>query len=307
MSSQYVQQDKTKILITGGSGFLGGYLIQEAYKQFDVTATYFKNFPLFDRCEWLKLSLSNQEEIERSIKNLQPNIIIHNAALSDVDYCEKEKDFAIEVNTKSSEQIARIANEIGARAIYISTDLVFDGTKAPYSETDRPMPLSHYAWSKWQGEEVTKASCKNHVIIRPAIMFGPPAIMGTSFSEWMINSWKARKPTMLFSDQYRTPIFAGNLAAAIIEISNTEFIGTLHIGGAESIARYHFGLLLSKHLESEINLVKQSTMTEVGLVGKRPTDVSLNIELAKKLLQTKLLDCKKGIQKAYPPGQISSE
>ncbi len=296
---------KLRILITGGSSFLGGFLVKEAEKLFDVTATFYQNLPKYDSCHWRLLDLSNIDQIEKCLTGVQPKIILHNAAITNVDKSEKNKTYTLKINTHASKIIAQIANDMDTRVIYISTDLVFDGTEAPYGEDSTPAPLSHYGWSKWQGELAIKENCSDYCVIRPSIIFGPPAISGTSFSERMIHSWHKSKGTKLFSDQFRTPIYAGNLAAGIIEAAKFKFTGILHIGGSESIDRYRFGLLLAQHLGANTNNIEKSTMQDVQLTGKRPADVSLDITLAKKILNTRLYNCREGISKAYPNEQVS--
>jgi dTDP-4-dehydrorhamnose reductase len=304
MQTENSNSIKIKILITGGSGFLGGYLVKEAAKQFDVTATFYQNCPKYDGCYWQLLDLSDIDQIEKCLTSLQPKMILHNAAITNVDKSEKNKTQTLKINTHASKKIAQIAHEMGTRVIYISTDLVFDGAEAPYREDSTPAPLSHYGWSKWQGELATKENSSDFCIIRPSIIFGPPAISGSSFSEWMIQSWYKNKVTKLFSDQFRTPVYAGNLAAAIIEAAKNGFIGILHIAGSESIDRYRFGLLLAQHLCTNTNNIEKSKMQDVQLTGKRPADVSLDITLAKKILNTRLYNCYEGIPKAYPGRQF---
>ena len=287
------------ILITGGSGFLGGYLVKSAHTSFKVFTTYFQNKPEYANASWVELDLSNKAEIEKIIKEIKPEVIIHNAALTNADFCEDNKESTKIINIEASEQLSKLGNKYNSRLLYISTDLVFDGDSPPYSENAEPNPLSFYGWSKWHGELATSANNPNSVIVRPAIMYGPPAILGTSFSEWMRKTWVNGQETKLFTDQYRTTIFGGNLAGAVIELAKTDFTGILHLAGSERINRYDFGIHLADRLNLNKNLLIQSKMSDVPLKGKRPADVSLNITLAKKILKTKFLDCKGGIEKAY--------
>lgn len=286
------------ILITGGSGFLGGYLVKSAQKFFHVYATYFQHKPNYPTINWINLDLSDKNEIEKII-NIKPEIIIHNAALTNADFCEDHQEQTKKININATAQLSKLSSKINARFLYISTDLVFDGDSPPYSENNQPNPLSFYGWSKWQGELVTAENNPNSVVVRPAIMFGPPAILGVSFSEWMRKTWENGKQTRLFSDQFRTTIFGGNLADAIIELAQTDFTGIFHLAGNERINRYDFGILLANQLNLDKNLLIPSKMSDVPLKGKRPADVSLDISLAKSLLKTKFWNCKDGIKMAY--------
>ena len=291
--------NKEKILITGGSGFLGGYLIRAAMNNFEVIATYCNNKPDYSGISWLPLDLTDTDRIKTAIAETDPAIIIHTAAMTNVDICENRKKRTNTVNIRATEAIAKTAATTGARIIYLSTDLVFDGENPPYSEEDKPTPLSYYGWSKWQGELAVAAANDNHVIVRPSIIYGPPAILGSSFSESLRNAWHDGKVTKLFSDQFRTPIFAGNLASALIELTKGNFEGILHIGGSERTSRHEFGIHLAEALGIGKNLTEEFSISKVDFTAKRPKDVSMNIEIAKSVLKTELYDCREGIRKAY--------
>lgn len=288
-----------KILITGGSGFLGGYLVKTAITKFDTIATYFRNLPDYNNITWQHIDLTDAASMRKMIETVRPQIIIHNAAMTNVDLCEQQKRRTEQTNIKACELLSKYSAEIGARIIYISTDLVFDGDAPPYSEKDLPNPLSFYGWSKWQGEAALAANNSNCVIVRPAIMYGPRAILGNSFSEWMRTSWQTKKMTKLFTDQFRTPIYAGNLAQAILELAEHSFTGIIHLAGSERINRYQFGLLLAQQLNVGKEYIQPVQMQDISLPGKRPADVSLQIDLAQNMLKTKFLNCKEGIQAGY--------
>ncbi len=290
---------RKKILITGGSGFLGGYLVKSAQFEYNVFATYLSNRPDYPNVKWLYLNLGKLEDIENVLIHNRPDLVIHNAAITDVDYCEKHPELTKLINISASKKISAVCNSIGSRIVYISSDLVFSGASPPYSESTEPEPLSNYGLSKWHGELATAATNPNHIIVRPSIMYGPPGIGGTSFSEKLRTSWKNGVVTNLFTDQIRTPIFGGNLADAIIELSQIDFAGILNLSGSEKINRYKFGLYLADCLKFDRDLVNPVKMADIKLTGKRPGDVSLNNDLAKKLLQTRLLDCREGIRNAY--------
>lgn len=288
-----------KILITGGSGFLGGYLVKSAQFEYNVISTYFSNRPDYPDVNWLYLDLGNLADIKNVLIDHRPDLVIHNAAITNADYCEKHKELTELINISASKKISSVCHSIGSRIVYISSDLVFNGASAPYSESTEPEPLSCYGLSKLQGEKAIAAANPDHIIVRPSIMYGPAGIAGTSFSEKLITSWKNGIVTNLFTDQIRTPIFAGNLAGAIIELSQIDFTGILNLSGTERINRYKFGLYLTDYLKFDRDLVKPVKMADIKLAGKRPADVSLKNDLAKKLLKTRLLDAREGIRKAY--------
>lgn len=288
-----------KILITGGSGFLGGYLVKSALSEYQVLSTYFSNRSDYPDVQWLHLDLGRSEKIKDLIMQNRPQIVIHNAAMTNVDACEKQIEQTKIINIQACETISAACKTIGARILYISSDLVFDGDSPPYSENDVPKPISTYGLSKWQGELAVAANNPNHVIIRAAIIYGPTVLSGTSFSEQLRICWEKGEVTNLFTDQIRTPIFGGNIADAIIELSKTDYVGVLNLAGPERITRYKFALYLVDLLEFDKDLLNPVGMNDVRLTVKRPSDVSLKNDLVKKILKTRLLGCREGIECAY--------
>ncbi|HDI51539.1 dTDP-4-dehydrorhamnose reductase [candidate division KSB1 bacterium] len=288
------------ILITGGSGFLGGALIVRAIsKHWKVFATYHKHPPQFDDVNWLPLDLSDFSSIQQIFQYSNPDVVIHTAALTHVDWCEAHQCETKLVNVLGTEILAKLCQEHNTRLIYVSTDLVFDGEKGNYSEEDKTNPVSYYGWSKLEGEKLVQINCENHVIARSALMYGRPALRGTSFSEWLRTTWAMGKITPLFYDQYRTPIEVNNLADALLELASNSFVGTIHLGGSQKIDRVTFGNILARILGVSADLICKVSMKEATNVALRPQDVSLNISKAQTLLRTQFLNCEEGLQKAY--------
>ena len=293
-------KENRRLLITGGSGFLGGYLVLAALQgPWDVCATYFAHRPDFSRARWYPLDLNRPAQIVSLLQTVKPDVVVHTAALTNVDYCETHREEAERTNIQGSRILAQETARLGARLIYISTDLVFDGGSPPYSENGRPNPLSFYGWSKWQGELAVQKAGGCFVIVRPSILFGPPALLGTSFTEWMLSSWRRGKKTPLFTDQFRTPIWGRNLAEAVLEVALLEYTGILHIGGADRISRYEFGLKMAGLLGISHDRILPAKMADVNLAGPRPADVSLNTSLARRMLRTRLLPAEEGLRMAY--------
>lgn len=287
------------ILIIGGSGFLGGYFVKKLEKKYKIVSTFHNNHPRYSKAIWERLNLRSPNEIRKLLFFIKPNTLIHCAAISDVDFCEMNQSIAKDVNFYSTEILSSESQKLGARFLFISTDQVFSGADPPYAEFDIPDPINFYGWTKRQAELSILQNCNSYVIIRTSILYGRPAISGSSFSEQIKHSLEFYKQIELFTDQIRTPIYAGNLVEAVIEISNSDFSGVINIAGSERITKYHMGLDLAELLHLNKDLIKPVKMSENKTIARRPIDVSLNTDLAKRLLKSKLLSYKKGILNAY--------
>jgi dTDP-4-dehydrorhamnose reductase len=287
-----------RLLITGGSGFVGGHVMSQAKGKWDVFASYHTHPFTYTGVTPLPLNLGEERSIEAVVERIQPEVIIHTAVHGDIDICERHPEKAFHINATSTEIIAELCARMDCRLIYVSTDMVFDGEKGDYSETDDARPINVYGKTKLAAEKFVKSVCPNHVIARSALIYGPPVTGSNSFSERMINVLKSGGMMKLFTDQYRTPILVQNLAQALLELSELSFTGTIHLGGADRIDRFLFGKRLVDIKRLPADKITPAKMSDVRLDGPRPRDLSLNTRKAKGLIQTKLLGYYEGLKQA---------
>jgi dTDP-4-dehydrorhamnose reductase len=285
-----------KILITGASGFLGGYLAQAGQGKGELFGTYWEHPAAVPNIELHRLDLTNLVAVAQFVRKIQPQIIIHSAALANLDTCEAQKDWAWRTNVDAARMIAAVGRELGSRLIHVSTDMVFDGKKGNYEENDPLEPISYYGYSKRAAEEAVLRAYPEALVVRVALLYGFPAAGGNSFSAEIFHSLRAGQRVKVFADQFRTPIWAGNAAAAIMELAENGRRGVLHLAGSERISRAEFARELAQQIGAEVNLLEKVSMNEVKWLVPRPQDVSLNTTRARQILQTPLLDCQTGIQ-----------
>jgi len=283
-----------RLLITGGSGFLGSHLLHQA--QGEVYATYNRRRYETPVAHWVQLDLNQLNSIEPLLKEIKPSVVIHTAAMTDPDLCEREKQLARRVNTRATEALALACQAIGARLIYLSTDMVFDGERGNYSESDEPNPINFYGETKLEGERRVVANCPNSVIARSALIYGNAPSGKPSFSQWILERVRKGVEVPLFYDQYRTPLLVQNLAQALLELAEMDFTGLIHLGGSQRINRYDFGVKLVKAMGLPTSGLKRCSVEDVNLPAPRPRDASFNITRAKRILKTKLLSCDEGIE-----------
>ncbi len=285
-----------KILITGGSGLVGGTVVNHARGKWDVFTTFHQQSFSLCGVHVLSLNLAEPDEIRRIVKAISPDVIIHCAALSDLDECEKNHDLCFRVNTGATEIIAKLSLEINCRLVYISTDMVFDGKRGHYGESDKTGPINFYGKSKLEGEERIKAFCQDYVIARSALVYGRPVMKGNSFSEKILNRIQNGEKIALFEDQFRTPIWVENLSQALLELAEIQFFGTIHLGGKAKVDRYTFGLKLAELKNLSRSLIVPARMKDVQTIAPRPLDVSFDTSKAQHLLKTRLLGYREGLR-----------
>ncbi len=165
-----------KILITGSNGLLGQKLVHLLTQKSDIqlvaTSRGENRLAFKDGYEYQEMDITNAEQVTEVIAKNRPDTIIHTAAMTNVDQCEGEKDLCWAMNVKALEYLTEACEKHNVFLCHLSTDFVFDGESGPYSEEDKPSPVSFYGWSKYAAEEVVKRSKCSWAIVRTVLVYG---------------------------------------------------------------------------------------------------------------------------------------
>lgn len=265
-----------KLLITGASGFLGWNLCQIAQKNWQVYGTYFNHFLEIPNIKLAKIDLTDFSELQKLLLEIKPDAVIHLAAQSQPNFCQKNSELSYQVNVTSSINLAKLSAELQIPFLFTSTDLVFDGDNPPYSETDLVSPINVYGEHKVKAEQEILKTYPESIICRMPLMFGLPSPSSQSFIQPFIKTLQEDKSLSLFSDEYRTPV-SGKTAAQGLLLALEKCRGEiLHLGGKESISRYQFGLLMAEKLGLPQEKITACLQADVPMAAARPKDVSLN-------------------------------
>jgi dTDP-4-dehydrorhamnose reductase len=196
-----------KILVTGSSGMLGTAVSEWLSADYDIAGLDKRAGRSAEQVD-----ITARDNTVKSIAGRKPDLVIHAAAWTDVDGCEKEPDKAQKINIKGTENVTVAASKLGIPLIYISTDFVFDGRKkTPYTEDDTPNPLNVYARSKLEGEKRVEKLNK-YLILRTSWLFGAN---GKNFVDTILDEAKKEKNLRVVDDQVGSPTYAKDLAEAI--------------------------------------------------------------------------------------------
>ncbi|MDZ7339651.1 MAG: SDR family oxidoreductase [candidate division KSB1 bacterium] len=293
---QGARSEAPRLLVTGASGFLGGHVAALATRGWQVYGTWHSQAFHLPGVRAVRLDLCDPQALRRTLDEVMPHIIVHCAALTDLDYCETHAEEAQVVNVRAAQLLAQWCGDRGLRFVFVSSDMVFDGSKGHYAESDPVNPINVYGATKVEGEEVVRAHCANYVIARSALIYGRPRTGGSSFSTWIEQRLAAAQPVPLFTDQFRTPILVSELAAALLELCAHSWVGVVHLAGPERVDRFTFGVQLARLLRFEESLLQMRAMAHHHQVAPRPRDVSLRTELARTLLSTPFHGVERGLQ-----------
>ena len=276
-----------KILVTGASSLPGYRLVREALERgHEVIGLHYSNpIPLEnERLTKIKLDIRDINSLPDLIINKQPEVIVHMAALGNVDQCEQDHDLAWSVTARPSIAIASIAKKIGAFLLYLSTDYVFDGINGGYRERDPPAPINYYGLVKLIGEIAFQSVGEEYAIVRASSIYGlGPGRM--NFAKFLISKLQNNEEVKALVDQYTTPTQAALLAKALMEIIEERLTGIFHVTG-ERLSRYDFAVKVAEKLGFDKTLIKPAKMEEMKWIARRPKDSSLSCEETRKRLKT---------------------
>ncbi len=228
-----------RILVTGANGMLGidlcAMLETEGHEVVRTDLTVREGVTTGP---WETLDITDTHAVSRCVLNHQPDFVVHAAAYTDVDGCERNPDMAFRVNALGSWNLASVCGAHHITLVYISTDFVFDGAKGePYTEFDTPNPLNHYGASKLAGEEFVRRLCRQHFIARTAWLFG---VNGPSFPAKMLELAQTRSELSVVVDQVGCPTHTRDLSRAILGLFHSQLYGTYHITNSGFCSWYEF-------------------------------------------------------------------
>jgi len=281
-----------RLFVTGGSGLLGYRIAELAIERgYDVYSGYCHNKPEYG--EPVKFDLTDVDSIINAMNEVKPDVVIHSAALTDVDRCEVEKELAYKVNAEGTKTVAELARKLNSFMVYISTDYVFDGERGMYKEDDETNPVNYYGYTKLLGEK----HCQGFCIARTCVIYGAkPASGKVNFALWLIDKLKNGENVKIITDQYITPTLNTNLAKMLLEIAERRIGGIFHLAGATRVSRYEFAREIAKVFGLDESLISPSRMDELSWIAKRPRDSSLDVSKAMEKLKNKPYDLRKALR-----------
>jgi dTDP-4-dehydrorhamnose reductase len=281
--------EEMNVLVTGASGLLGSKLVEVLVsKGYKVYAGYFGNSPKAGFP--LKFDISDEIGVEKAFELSKPDVVVHAAALTNVDVCEVKRDLAWNTNVIGTKNLVKLSKKYNAFFVYISTDYVFKGDRGLYREEDIPEPINYYGITKLKGEEEVKNILKEYCIARTSVIYGSvPATGKTNFALWIIEKLRRGEQVNVLMDQYNSPTHNTNLAEMLSEVIEKRIVGTYHLAGATRISRYDFSKLIAETFNLESSLILPTTSDKISWTAQRPKDSSLNVEKASRSLNNKPL------------------
>lgn len=273
-----------KVLITGASGLLGSQLTRTFKdKKYEVLAVFNQKPELIvSGTETVQCDVSRRDKV-MSLENRvdASSLIIHCAAITDVDLCEKDKSLCSSVNIGGTKNVCELAEKTKSKLIYISTSSVFDGKTGNYKETQSPNPVNYYNFSKIEGEKIVLKYKKGTAVRMIHLGLHLASRKPASFFEWLVNSFKNNRDISLFNDVRINPLSVSTMTRLISEIPAIMDGGLLHLGSPDVVSKADIGREVMKFFprySGKVNFI--SIDDNKQKLTNRPKEMWLNVDKA---------------------------
>jgi dTDP-4-dehydrorhamnose reductase len=271
-----------RALVTGANGLVGSCVIRRLAAANEVVATG-RGVPRAEpnrNVEYVEIDLrSRAGELEKLAADGRFDAVVHAAAMTDVDGCERDPVAAHAINHDATAAVARGCRASGARLVAFSTDYVFDGERGPYAEADVPNPRSVYGKTKRMGEEAALLLAPDALVVRVSAVFSGRGDVKATFPRSVVESLRAGRPVKAFQDQVVSPTHADSAAAAAVDLATKRVGGVLHWAGAFALSRYEFALAIADALGADRAVVVPTQVTDLNLPAVRPKNSALRSDV----------------------------
>jgi len=255
-------------MVTGASGLLGANLVLEAMPAHEVIALSFRHPIAAPGVLHRAVDLTDPEAVRAVVDETQPAWIVHCAAATGVDACERDPHSAFRLNRDASQSLAHAAAACGASFLLVSTDAVFDGQRGDYDESAAPNPLSVYGRSKREGELAVLAAHPRAVVVRTNL-YGWNALPKYSLAEWFLSRAEAGLDSPGWTDVTSTPILVNDLARILLGLLAAGSRGIFHVGGATCLSKYEFGRRVLATFGHDPSRIVPASVDRAGLAAPR--------------------------------------
>ncbi len=269
----------SKVLVLGANGLLGQSIIKRFNNEYEVNASSMENESFIDlpAVPYFQADLTIRYDVADLIQKVQPDLIINTSAISNVDLCETEREMTWKVNVKALENILDACGRLKPVVVQISTDYVFDGNNAPYSEMDEVNPIGYYGRSKMSAENIIRNCSLEYIIARTQVLYGIGKRIRPNFVTWVINALKKNENIRVVNDQKGTPTYVNDFSEGLYKLIMQREFGLYHISGNESVSRYDFALKIAEIFGLNSELIEEITTDDLKQKAPRPKNSSFTL------------------------------
>ncbi|NNE11368.1 MAG: SDR family oxidoreductase [Ilumatobacter sp.] len=242
-----------RLLVTGGSGFLGRHVVRHALD---------RRWTVFAPSSGT-LDLRDEAAVRAAFREFTPHAVVHTA------YRRHDRASIVDATL----HVAEAAASTGARMVHVSSDALFAGRPEPYVEEDDPSPVHEYGRAKAVAEAIVEAGLDDAAIVRTSLLYGTGELSSHEIA--VRDAVEGSRPMTFFTDEYRSPLVVDDLAAGLAELAErTDVRGRLHLAGPDRFSRAELAIATARRHGWNVDRLRCSTIAEAGLV--RPGCVVLD-------------------------------
>lgn len=266
--------NERRVLVMGSNGLLGQKVAEMLVRGTSavITLSSLEDAPVrvMEPAAYVKADMTSKKEVRQLVAQAEPDVIINCAAMTNVDACESERELAWKVNVGGIENIIEASRRTDATVVHVSSDYVFDGKNGPYTEEDRPEPLSYYGKTKLAGENALLSSGIKFLIARTMVLYGFATGVKANFVLWLIQSLENGTPVRIVDDQFGNPTLADDLAYGLIRGVELGKTGIFNIAGRDIVSRFEFAQKIARGFGLDESLITPVKTAQLRQPAHRP-------------------------------------
>jgi dTDP-4-dehydrorhamnose reductase len=263
-----------KIILLGSNGLLGQKLAELLLRGSPhlVILSSVEDVPVvqYQSVEYVRIDITSKKDVRQAVVKYEPDVLVNCAAMTNVDVCESERELAWKINVTGVEHLIDAAKVHGSAIVHVSTDYIFDGRAGPYTEEDRPNPLSYYGKSKLASENALRASGVQFLIARTMVLYGYATAVKPNFVLWLVQSLEKGTSVRIVDDQMGNPTFVDDLAYGLLRAIELGKTGIFNLAGREIVNRYDFALSVAKVFGLDASLISPIKTSQLQQPAPRP-------------------------------------
>lgn len=287
-----------KVLITGSTGLLGKSLIEKCANDIEILATYVGTYQMEEnkRVRYFNLDIRDKGGYRNLFEKSRPDVTVHLAGIGSPDFAENNRELVKDINLNGTKNIIQLCEEFNSKFIFVSSNGIYDGDKAPYSEEDNAEPINYYGEIKLKGEEVTRKANVPFSIVRPILMYGwqypfERSNIVTHSIVKLINN----ESVHVYNDVYVMPLLNHSCAKAIWKVIIEDKYGVYNIAGADRVSIYELIIKVAEIFKLDKTLVFPVQQGFFNELTKRPRDTSFKTDKMEKELGIRPLPLEEGL------------
>jgi dTDP-4-dehydrorhamnose reductase len=285
---------RTRVLITGGSGLLATNWALAIRDYCDVTLCFHERVVSLPGIDGRIVNLGDVPGLLNLFDDVKPDVVVHAAGLTSVEYCQNNEPEARYVNVALALNVAKASSSFGCKHVHISTDHLFSGRESLLNEEAECQPINVYGETKALAERKVLEELPDSLVIRTNF-YGWGTAYRTSFSDFILNGLSKNNQTMLFADVYYTPIYVDQLVDAVMQLLQFKKTGIFNVVGNRRITKFDFGRLLASQTGLGSNGLIKSFIQENDELVLRPRDMSLSNSKLCRTLNSIIGDTEEGV------------